>query len=471
MVFAMQVTRQGSLAAGSPSVPGSTQTASLRYFHHDQLGSTIAVSDQAGQVIERMAYDPWGKRRNTNGLIDASDSIMGLTTDRGFTGHEHLDEMGIIHMNGRIFDPLMGRFMSADPFIQEGDELQSYNRYSYVMNNPLNATDPSGFISLRGLGRALDRFVRSPTLTNAYNAHRSMPGVVSVDNFVVKHKWAYAIGKAAAGYWGGPWAAAGATGYYTRITTGSDSEAVKAFGISIATSYGFQWAGDVGEGQEYGAQHYASHAAVGCASSVASGGKCGAGALSAVAGLAGTQFSASIGSTAGRFAVAAVAGGIGSKLAGGSFIDGAQTAAYGFLFNHLNHEQLRGFWDVDPNGFPNGTNPLAGEGQLMVAGGAAALTVGIAGVAIMGPLTIEASLAGMTNLELNAVIGAARPSINQVLGSGVPGAVRALMSNALPVATTQQLLAYRTLIQRQFSDTPRLVHELRTMLIDRFLRR
>jgi RHS repeat-associated protein len=59
--------------------------------------------------------------------------------------HEHIDEMGIINMNGRIYDPLIGRFMSADPYIQARSDLQSYNRYAYVRNNPLNKTDPSGF--------------------------------------------------------------------------------------------------------------------------------------------------------------------------------------------------------------------------------------------------------------------------------------------------------------------------------------
>jgi RHS repeat-associated protein len=92
-----------------------------------------------------MAYDPWGKRRNTNGLIDATDSINGLTTDRGYTFHEHLDEMGIIHMNGRIYDPLIGRFMSADPFIQATYNLKSFNRYSYVWNNPMKLFDLDGY--------------------------------------------------------------------------------------------------------------------------------------------------------------------------------------------------------------------------------------------------------------------------------------------------------------------------------------
>jgi YD repeat-containing protein len=101
----MQVTRSGTLAAGNPSVPGSQQAASqqaasqqaasLRYFHHDQLGSVAAVTDEAGSIVERMAYDPWGKRRGVDGAADGTDGLVGRTTDRGFTEHEHLDERDV----------------------------------------------------------------------------------------------------------------------------------------------------------------------------------------------------------------------------------------------------------------------------------------------------------------------------------------------------------------------------------------
>jgi hypothetical protein len=57
--------------------------ASLRYFHHDQLGSIAAITNEAGAIVERLAYDPWGKRRNTNGISDVNDSLVGVSTDRG----------------------------------------------------------------------------------------------------------------------------------------------------------------------------------------------------------------------------------------------------------------------------------------------------------------------------------------------------------------------------------------------------
>ena len=147
ITFAIQTIREGALN-GKPA-------KTLNYLHHDHLGSTSAVTDEAGAVIERMAYDPWGKRRYANGVADTTDSIVPSSTERGFTMHEHLDELGIIHMNGRIYDPYTGRFMSADPFIQDAGNLQSYNRYAYVMNNPLNVTDPSGYFSLGKFLRTL----------------------------------------------------------------------------------------------------------------------------------------------------------------------------------------------------------------------------------------------------------------------------------------------------------------------------
>uniref|UniRef100_UPI0013001FA9 RHS repeat-associated core domain-containing protein n=1 Tax=Marinimicrobium alkaliphilum TaxID=2202654 RepID=UPI0013001FA9 len=67
-------------------------------------------------------------------------------TTRGYTDHEHLDEVGLIHMNGRVYDPKLARFVQADPIVQDPRTTRSLNRYSYVWNNPLNATDPSGFI-------------------------------------------------------------------------------------------------------------------------------------------------------------------------------------------------------------------------------------------------------------------------------------------------------------------------------------
>ncbi|MFN7475750.1 MAG: RHS repeat-associated core domain-containing protein, partial [Burkholderiales bacterium] len=135
-------------ATGSPAV---TPPNELNWLHKDRLGSPIAISGETGTLRERLAYDAWGKRRTTNGATTGTpatptpDTIDGVVDNRGFTGHEMLDQLDLVHMNGRIYDPLIGRFLSADPILQDPMNGQSYNRYSYVMNNPTNLTDPTGF--------------------------------------------------------------------------------------------------------------------------------------------------------------------------------------------------------------------------------------------------------------------------------------------------------------------------------------
>jgi RHS repeat-associated protein len=119
---------------------------STQYLHEDHLGSVSVVTNSVGTVIERMAYEPFGKRRNVNGATDVYGTLTPATTDRGFTEHEGMDEVGLINMNGRVYDPALGRFMSADPNVPYPNLSQSYNRYSYVQNNPLGGIDPSGFV-------------------------------------------------------------------------------------------------------------------------------------------------------------------------------------------------------------------------------------------------------------------------------------------------------------------------------------
>jgi RHS repeat-associated protein len=96
-------------------------------------------------VIERMAYEPFGKRRFTNGQYDQAGTIDAQSTNRGFTGHEHLDSLDFIHMNARVYDPDIGRFLSPDPTVPGAHNPQAFNRYAYAFNSPLNLVDPDGF--------------------------------------------------------------------------------------------------------------------------------------------------------------------------------------------------------------------------------------------------------------------------------------------------------------------------------------
>ncbi len=116
------------------------------YLHHDHIGSIVAKSNEAGDAAEFMANDPWGLRREETWLGQVlGTSYTPEDTRRSFTGHEHMDGVGLIHMNGRVYDPNLARFLSADPIVNSPDNTQHYNRYAYVWNNPLKFIDPSGY--------------------------------------------------------------------------------------------------------------------------------------------------------------------------------------------------------------------------------------------------------------------------------------------------------------------------------------
>jgi RHS repeat-associated protein len=137
------------------------------YFtYKDHLGTIVAITDINGNVVEEFNYDAWGlilrgsfalwqngKLGLSNSLnispqnwtyeLDATPSTL-TWFKRGYTGHEHLEEFGLINMNSRLYDPKIGRMLSPDNYIQSTGYSQNYNRYSYVWNNPMKFTDPSG---------------------------------------------------------------------------------------------------------------------------------------------------------------------------------------------------------------------------------------------------------------------------------------------------------------------------------------
>ena len=120
----------------------SNNNGTMSYVIKDHQGSMYATV--TGNTVERYSFDAWGRRRNPQTL-----SYDNVTTsfDRGYTLHEHYDEFGLINMNGRLYDPLIGRMLSPDIVIQDEQNSQAYNRYSYCFNNPLRYTDPSGYIT------------------------------------------------------------------------------------------------------------------------------------------------------------------------------------------------------------------------------------------------------------------------------------------------------------------------------------
>jgi RHS repeat-associated protein len=139
------------IRAGGSTIIVSRQTSGINTTHYvtsDHLGSSSAITNSSGAMLVNSSFDAFGKRRGSNwtGTPSAGDwTAIAGTTRRGYTEHSMLDNLNLIHMNGRVQDPLLGRFISADPYVTEPRWTQNYNRYSYLYNNPLSFKDPSGF--------------------------------------------------------------------------------------------------------------------------------------------------------------------------------------------------------------------------------------------------------------------------------------------------------------------------------------
>jgi len=134
---------------------GSGTQGQLWHTYTDHLGSLVyMVNADNSNDYKEYSYDAWG---NTRDAEDWTDTLSTpLFAGRGFTGHEHLEEFALIDMNGRIYDPMLGRFFSPDKYVQLPGYAGSYDRYSYALNNPLSYTDPSGeFLWVIGIGMSL----------------------------------------------------------------------------------------------------------------------------------------------------------------------------------------------------------------------------------------------------------------------------------------------------------------------------
>ena len=116
------------------------------YPYADHLGSIVALTDGVGNVVHRQAFDSWGRRRNVNDwYID--DSKVPPAQYRwlwGYTGHEMLDDFGLVNMNARLYDPKLGRMLSVDNYVSDATSALAYNRYSYANCNPISYVDPDG---------------------------------------------------------------------------------------------------------------------------------------------------------------------------------------------------------------------------------------------------------------------------------------------------------------------------------------
>jgi RHS repeat-associated protein len=296
-----------TVAIQKKTVGGSTET---RYLHRDHLGSVVAATDYTGAVLERYSFDPWGKRRDPATWVTPAPGTFSYDpafNDRGYTGHEHIDHLGLVNMNGRVYDPEIGRFLSADPFVQFPESTQGYNRYTYVGNNPLSYTDPSGFFSFREFFQILG-IVMSFIIPTGINL-----------------LWEKLIWGFMAGF----------------MASGGD---LKAGALGMLGAGLFHGIGGL-KGLDDIARAFVHGAASGVLAELGDGTfKSGffGGFIGALGGMAGAKMfgPAGSGGTIGaikRTIVAALAGGVGSAAGGGKFKNGAVTAAMANMFNGEMH--------------------------------------------------------------------------------------------------------------------------------------
>ncbi len=160
----------GGDAYSAPCVSVRQQGGSNRFYYliRDHLGSIIQVSDSTAGSLYEYNYDAWGRLRNpTNWSYYSSGTEPSLfIAGRGFTGHEHLPWFNLINMNGRLYDPLTGQFLSPDSNVQLPDFTQNFNRYSYCLNNPLKYKDQNGEWVITALTMLANMWVSTSAVNN-----------------------------------------------------------------------------------------------------------------------------------------------------------------------------------------------------------------------------------------------------------------------------------------------------------------
>ncbi len=121
----------------------------MYYLYTDHLGTINTITNDAGTVVLEQNFDAWGRKRNhTNWTYTANNQYQAFNWfARGYTGHEHLTQFGLINMNGRMYDPITSQMLSPDPFNQNPNFTQNYNRYTYAYGNPLKYSDPTGYLT------------------------------------------------------------------------------------------------------------------------------------------------------------------------------------------------------------------------------------------------------------------------------------------------------------------------------------
>lgn len=337
----------------------------LQYLYRDHLGSVVMVTNRIGRVIKRYSFDAWGKQRN----VDWSPAIgkrLALFKDRGYTGLEHYDLFDMIDMNGRLYDPTVGRFLTADPSIPNMNDLQSFNRFSYVNNNPMRFIDPTGYFGFGDIVGAIGGAIGAVGSAIGSVGSAIGGGVAAIGSFVshvasvsanwVGQNWqtlavvAVSIGVGAlTGGAGltllgaiGSGAAVGFAGAtVSTLLAGGNIGAALSAGLKGAVIGGITAGAtfEVGELLEHTTTtsnlfgKIASHGTVQGLASVANGGKFIHGFYAGAVTPLGSMATSYLPSDLERVVAASVIGGTTSELSGGKFANGAVSAAFVQMYN------------------------------------------------------------------------------------------------------------------------------------------
>ena len=309
-------------------------SGSYKFLHKDYLGSILSISDEAGNKIEQRHYDAWGNlthlQVNGGAIMTDENQIRdflsngGLLVDRGYTSHEHFAEVGLIHMNGRLYDPLLRRFLNADENIQDMFNTQNYNKYGYVLNNPLMYNDPSGeFIGII-LGIVLSKafLIGAAIGAASYLVSSAIMGqAITLKGFLKSTFWGAVSGAVTFGI-GSIFSSA-----TTQMLTGVGkflTNSIGQFGLEIVRA--------------------GTHAVAQGVMSLMQGGSFQQAFWSGALGSLGAHaFGAAVGKefankVVGQIAVGAITGGIGAELSGGNFWQGAVIGGIVAGLNATMHE-------------------------------------------------------------------------------------------------------------------------------------
>ena len=177
-------------SAAAAYVKEGSGTWNIYYLCGDYLGNITHIINSSGGMKQELSYDAWGRLRNpANQSLYADGTEPALFLGRGYTRHEHLVTFGLINMNARLYDPVIGRFLSPDPQLQELYSSQNFNRYSYCLNNPLRYIDENGeffFSIFAGIWKSIiqkRKFFK--TIVNTFRNEVKIYGGIFITN---KHK-------------------------------------------------------------------------------------------------------------------------------------------------------------------------------------------------------------------------------------------------------------------------------------------